>query len=209
MEPHAFAYLEDIIIVTETFEEHLSWLMKLLNRIKSAGLEINPEKCDFCCPEVHYLGYLVNENDLQIDPDKVAPVLEYPPPRGVKELRGFLGMSSWYRKFIPNYATLTSPLTKLLRKKQRWVWSEDQQHAFEEVRACLADAPVLSSPDFDVLFELQTDASNTGTGAVLTQTLEGVEYVVSYANRSLSVVLCIRFRTPYRDFTKPLWRPSI
>ena len=121
MEPHAFAYLDDIIIVTETFEEHLSWLKKVLDRIKSAGLEINPEKCEFCCPEVHYLSYLVNENGLQIDPDKVAPVLEFPPPRGVKELRRFLCMSSWYRRFIPNYATLASQLTKLLRKKQRSV----------------------------------------------------------------------------------------
>ena len=186
MEPHAFAYLDDIIIVTETFEEHLYWLSKVIGRIRDANLKINAGKCEFCCSQVRYLGFLVNESGLQVDPEKTAPILEYPTPRSVKELRRFLGMASWYRKFIPNYATLSSPLTLLLKKKERWRWTGDQFLAFEQIRACLTSAPVLSCPNFDIPFELQTDASNTGLGAVLCQTVDGVEHVVSYASRTLS-----------------------
>ena len=115
MEPHAFAYLDDIIIVTETFDEHLEWLSKVLTKIKIAGLEINRKKCEFCCSQVHCLGFLVNENGLQTDPDKIDPILKYPVPRNIKDLRRFLGLASWYRRFIPNYATLASPLTMLLK----------------------------------------------------------------------------------------------
>lgn len=111
MEPNVFAYLDDIIIVTKTFEEHLYWLRKVLTEIRDAKLKLNLGKCEFCCQEVKYLGYLVNENGLQIDPDKVAPVLNYPAPCNVKQLRRFLGMLSWYRRFIPNYATIAASLT--------------------------------------------------------------------------------------------------
>lgn len=186
MDPYCFAYLDDIIIVTETFEEHLKWLAVVLGRLKNAGLKINPNKCEFVVPQVRYLGFMVNEKGLLVDPDKVAPIQNYPPPSSVKELRRFLGMASWYRRFIPHYATISSPLNKLLCKKQRWYWTEPQQLAFEEIRKTLADAPVLSRPDFDHPFELQTDASDVGLGAVLSQRINGVEYVICYASRSLS-----------------------
>ena len=186
MEPHTFAYLDDIIIVTKSFEEHLEWLARVLGKIKDRGLEINPDKCEFCCQQVHYLGFLVNEEGLQSDPDKIEPVLSYPVPRNVRELRRFFGMASWYRRFIPNFASLASPLTTLLKKKQAWSWREEQVQAFERIKRLLVQAPVLSCPDYKIPFCLHTDASSTGLGAVLTQTVEGVEYVLSYASRSLS-----------------------
>ena len=95
-------------------------------------------------------------------------------------------MSSWDRKFIPNYATITAPLNLLLKETQRWIWTIHQDNVFKQIRTCLAKAPVLSCPDFNIAFELQTDASNTGLGAVLSQTVDGVEQVVSFASRSLS-----------------------
>ncbi|XP_039310315.1 uncharacterized protein K02A2.6-like [Solenopsis invicta] len=104
MEPHAFAYLDDIVVVTSTFEEHLEWLQRVLDKIAAAGLTINPGKF---------------REGLTIDPDKVQPILEYPAPRNLKQLRRFLGMSSWYHRFIPQFATLSEPLTRLLRKNQR------------------------------------------------------------------------------------------
>ena len=113
IEPYAFAYLNDIIIVTKTFDEHLEWLSKVLQKIKAAGLEINRDKCEFCCPQVHYLGFLVNENCLQTDPDKIDPIIKYPVPSNVKDIRRFLGLASWYRRFLPSYATLASPLKQL------------------------------------------------------------------------------------------------
>ena len=99
-------------------------LSRVLGKIRGAGLEINLDKCEFCCPQDHYLGLLVNENGLQTDPDKIDPVLKYPIPHNVKDLRRFLGLSSWYRRFIPNYATLASPLTMLRKKKQQWIWED-------------------------------------------------------------------------------------
>ena len=185
MEPHAFAYLDDII-VTETFGEHLKWLSKVLQKIKAAGLEINRDKCEFCCPQVHYLGFLVNENGLQTDPDKIDPIIKYPVPSNVKDLRRCLGLASWYRQFLPNYATLASPLTVLLKKKQHWIWEEEQQFAFQEIKRCLSETPVLACPNFEIPFVLQTDASNTGLDAVLTQNVDGKGYVISYASRTLS-----------------------
>ena len=133
----------------------------------------------------NYLGFLVNASGLQVDPEKVAPILSYPVPRNIKELRRFVGISSWYRRFIPDYATLSALLTLLLRKRERWRWTGDQFLAFEQIRACLSKASILSCPDFNTPFELQTDASSTGLGAVLSQTVDVVERVVSYASRTL------------------------
>ena len=204
MEPHAFAYLDDIIIVTKTFGEHLKWLAKVLIRIKEAGLEINPDKSKFCCSEVQYLGFVVNESGLQTDPGKVEPILNYPRPRNVKDMRKFLGLTSWYRRFIPDYATIVSPLSQLLKKKQRWVWSCEQQEAFDKVRRCLVEAPILACPDFEVPFMLQTDASNTGLGAVLTQSKDGAERVISYASRTLNDAER-RYSTTEKECLAILW----
>ena len=204
MEPHAFAYLDDIIIVTKTFDEHLQWLSKVLNKIKVAGLEINRRKCEFCCSQVHYLGFLVNENGLQTDPDKIDPILKYPVPRNIKDLRRFLGFASWYRRFIPNYATLATPLTKLLKKTQSWIWHTEQQSAYEEIKLCLSNAPVLACPDFEIPFVLQTDASNTGLGAVLTQTVRDEEHVISYASRTLSEAK-IKYSTTEKECLAIVW----
>ena len=117
MEPRVFVYMDDIIIVTESFEEHLKWLSKVVKKIKDTNLNLNLKKCEFCCSQVKYLGYLVNENGLLVDPDKVSLILEYPTPRNVKELRRFLGMASWYRRFIPNFSSVVAPLNLLLRKE--------------------------------------------------------------------------------------------
>ncbi|XP_048511938.1 uncharacterized protein LOC125501083 [Athalia rosae] len=118
MEPYAFAYLDDIIITTTTFEKHLEWLRHVLRAIDRAGLTINRDKCEFCCSRVKYLGFIVTGHGLQVDPDKVPPVVEYPVPCNVKQIRRFLGMASWYRRFIPDFATITEPLTRLLKETQ-------------------------------------------------------------------------------------------
>lgn len=94
MELYVFVYLDDVIIVTETFVEHLEWLKKVFDGIKNANIKLSPEKCEFCCTQVRYLGYLVNEDGLQPDPKKIEPVVNYPVPRTVKQLRRFLGMAS-------------------------------------------------------------------------------------------------------------------
>lgn len=95
MESHAFAYLDDIVVVTRTFEEHLSWLKRALDRIKEAGLTINQKKSKFCRSQIKYLGFLIQQEGCKVDPDKTAPIVEYLPPKNIKQLRRFVGMASW------------------------------------------------------------------------------------------------------------------
>ena len=186
LEPNVFSYLDDIIIVTDTFPEHLEWIRKVLKRVKEAGLTINRDKSVFGHTEVRYLGVLVNREGFRPDPEKIEPVMRYPEPRNLKQLRRFLGMASWYRKFLRNYATIAEPLTSLTRKDRKYEWQEKQQEAFDQIKSMIATAPVLHRPVFDVQFIVQTDASDTGIGAVLLQEIDGQEGVLEFASRALS-----------------------
>ncbi|CAB0031260.1 unnamed protein product [Trichogramma brassicae] len=186
MEPVAFAYIDDIIIATATYAEHLKWLEHVLKRINQAGLTINRDKSFFCRSEVKYLGVIVDKNGFRPDPDKIAPVTEMTAPKTLKQLRRFLGMASWYRKFLENFATIADPLNKLLKKNTKYIWGEEQQAAFERIKALIASAPMLSRPSFEHEFVVQTDASDSGLGAVLTQTIDGEEKVLCFASRTLN-----------------------
>ena len=122
LEPRVFGYLDDIIVATETFEEHLKWVEIVLNKLVDARLKVNREKCEFCCSSVTYLGFLLDQDGLRPDPDRVTALLNYPTPTNLRQLRGFLGIVNWYERFIKHYADLKVPLLKLLRKKQRCLW---------------------------------------------------------------------------------------
>ena len=152
LEPYAFSYLDDIIIVTESYEEHLKWLEHVLQRIKEAGLTINREKSVFGKIEVKYLGVLVNRDGFRPDPDKIDPVINFPVPQNLKQLRRFMGMASWYRKFLKDFATIAEPLTVLTKKDRRYEWGDAQQEAFEKIKALIASAPMLARPAFDAQF---------------------------------------------------------
>ncbi|XP_036347166.1 uncharacterized protein LOC118756514 [Rhagoletis pomonella] len=148
MEPHAFAYLDDIIVIGSTFEEHVQNLREVLSRLQRANLRINPEKCDFFKKELRYLGHVVSEKGIHTDPEKVAAIRELKPPSNVKEVRQYLGIASWYRRFVPDFATLSQPLTALLKKGKHWKWGVEQQEAFDTLKRKLTEAPVLACPDF-------------------------------------------------------------
>lgn len=186
MEPHAFAYLDDIIVIGRSLEEHLSNLREVFRRLREARLRINPDKCEFFKKETKYLGHVVSGNGIHTDPDKVAAIQEMAAPKTLKELRRFLGVVSWYRRFVPEFATLAQPLTSLLKKGKHWKWTEDQQTVFEVLKARLTQAPILACPDFTRQFILQTDASDYGLGAVLTQLFDDGERVIAYASRTLN-----------------------
>lgn len=193
LEPQAFAYLDDLVLVTKTFEEHLELLRTVFKRLRDAGLKLNPDKCHFCKSELKYLGHMVNQNGIATDPEKVKAIESFPTPHNVKSLRSFLGLASWYRRFVTGFATVTRPLTKLLKKDIKWSWDSEQQLAFDELKRLLCTTPILSCPDFSVPFVLQVDASNEGLGASLTQIQNGHEVVIAYASRLLS--------EPERNFT--------
>uniref|UniRef100_A0ABD2WYB9 RNA-directed DNA polymerase n=1 Tax=Trichogramma kaykai TaxID=54128 RepID=A0ABD2WYB9_9HYME len=187
LEPHAFAYLDDIIIATETFEQHKEVLKEVLSRLTQAGLTINKEKSHFCCREVRYLGVLVDRDGYRPDPTKIEPIVSFPTPRTLKQLRSFLGAASWYRKFIEKFATIAEPLVKLTRKNIKFTWTEEQEKAFSRMKAMIASVPMLARPiSGNDVFVVQTDASSTGLGAVLTQRINNEEKVLEFASRTMS-----------------------
>lgn len=185
MEPNVFAYLDDIVVVSRTIEDHKRHLANVFNRLRQANLRINQDKCQFFKRELRYLGHLITPAGIRTDPDKVAAIKELKAPTNVKELRRCLGTASWYRRFVPEFSRIAFPLTSMLKKGKRWQWGPEQQQSFEELKEKLTEAPVLACPDFTRQFILQTDASDIGLGAVLTQEQEGGERVISYASRHL------------------------
>jgi transposase InsO family protein len=186
LEPYVFAYLDDIICVTPTFEKHIEVLTKIFERLKNANLTLSRDKCHFCKPELRYLGYLVSAQGLSVDPDKVAAVTRIPPPTNAKEVRRFLGMCSWYRRFVPDFSTKIAPLTELLQKNRPYLWTRKCHHAFNELKESLISSPVLACPDWSLPFVVQTDASEYGLGAVLTQQFPEGERAICFLSRSLS-----------------------
>jgi hypothetical protein len=186
LEPYVFVYLDDVIICTDTYEQHMEVLKEVLKRLKESGLTLGKDKCNFCKPEMRYLGYVINSSGLLVDPEKVNAILRIPPPKSVGEVRRIIGMASWYRRFIPNFSTLIGPLTSLLKKNKKFVWDEFCDVAFSSIKDHLVSAPVLSCPDFNLPFTVQTDASGFGIGAVLSQTIDGEEHVICYISRSLA-----------------------
>ncbi|XP_068158177.1 uncharacterized protein [Drosophila tropicalis] len=185
MEPHAFAYLDDIIVIGKTLEEHLSHLLEVFRRLREANLRINRDKCRFFKKRIQFLGHVVSEDGIHTDPEKVAAIRNLQPPTNVKELRRCLCIASWYRRFVPNFSDTVQPLTSLLKKGLSWFWNVEQQQAFDALKTRLTTAPVLACPDFAVKFCLQTDASDVGLGAMLTQSIDGTERVIAYASRRL------------------------
>ena len=186
MEPYVFAYLDDIIIVTESFEDHLKWLENVLQKIHGAGLKVNREKSFFCRQSVRYLGYVVDAEGLRADTSKIEPILNYPAPKNVKELRRFLGMVGWYARFIDHLAELKLPLVQLLRKDIKFEWGHEQENAFNALKTALTEAPVLARPDFTLPFVIQCDASDYAIGAVLVQKHADGEHPICYISKVLT-----------------------
>jgi len=189
-----FVYLDDLLIITETFDEHIQVLQEIAMRFREAGLTINVEKSKFLRNEVTYLGHVIGNGHIKTDPDKVQAVQDFPQPRSVKQLRMILGMCGYYQRFVKNYASITAPLTDML-KKNNFVWTDERLLAFENLKASLCSAPVLHSPDFSRPFSVQCDASKHGIGAVLVQRYGEEEVPVAFmskkynqAQRNYSVV---------------------
>ena len=177
-------YLDDTNIFSSTFEEHLQHLRKVLNEIGKSGLKLQPDKCHFEKTTLSFLGYIISKNGIQPDPAKVSAVEHFPIPTNLTILRGFLGLASYYRRFIKDFAKIATPLHQLMRKDQSFTWTTEHQEAFEELKSRLTSAPILIYPDFEKPFVLYTDASSFGLGAVLSQkTNDGKEHVVAYASK--------------------------
>lgn len=186
LEPHVLVYLDDIIVISKTFDEHLQILREVFQRLRMAHLRPNQEKCRFCVPRLKYLGHVIDHDGIRTDPEKVNATTQWPVPTTVRKIRQFLGLASWYRRFIANFSKIAAPLTRLTRKNQRWQWGDKEEEAFRHLKQRLSLTPVLACPNFNKPFCLQTDASMDSLGAVLTQTHNNVERVIAYASRTLN-----------------------
>ncbi len=191
LRPHqqyAAAYLDDVVIHSERWEDHLDRLRRVLMDLRRAGLTANPRKCHLALFEAKYLGFQVGRGLIKPQQKKVEAVHAAPRPTTKTQVRAFLGLAGYYRCFIPNFSSLAAPLTDLTRKGQpeRVVWNPDAEEAFRRVKHALTEEPVLRAPDFGCPFLLQTDASETGLGAVLSQVQDGEEHPVLYISRKLT-----------------------
>lgn len=191
-------YLDDILVYGRSFKEHLEHLDKVFTRLREAGLKLQPSKCKFLKKEVIYLGHQVSADGVATDPEKVRAVESWPIPTNVRQLRSFLGFSSYYRRFVPSYSQIAGPLHNLvnecngqLKKSKKLdppfevLWQAEHAKAFNVLKAKLTTAPVLGYANYSLPFIVETDASHDGLGAVLSQIQEGKPRVISYASRRL------------------------
>ena len=153
-------------VIGSTFEEHLENLNKVFERLQEAGLHLKPKKCHLIQPAVEYLGYVVSAEGISADPKKVVSILEFPVPTNVKS---FLGLTSYYRRFVQDFSRIAQPLHALTRKDVPFIWDVKCQEAFDSLKTLLTDSTVLAFPDFQLDFILETDASKLRLGAILSQ----------------------------------------
>ena len=180
-------YIDDVLVFSRMLEEHLEHIRSVITRLQEVGLKLKPAKCHFAREELEYLGHLITPNGLRPNPKLVVAVREFTTPHNLKTVRQFLGLSSYYRRFIRGYATIARPLHQLTHKGTEFIWNVACQEAVEELKRKLTSAPVLSYPALDKDLVLETDANIQGLGAVLSQKqIDGLLHPVAYASRSLS-----------------------
>ncbi len=180
-------YLDDIISFGKDFDQELERLIRILERLRKADLKLNANKCHLFQESVEFLGHTVSRDGVHASDDKVKTVREWPVPRNVREVRSFLGLCSYYRKFVKDFALVARPINALVKKYVTFLWTEECQTAFESLKDALTTAPVLAYPDVDKMFILATDASKESVGAVLSQMHDGVEKPVAYYSKTLNL----------------------
>ena len=176
------SYIDNVLIHSSSMELHQSHLRQVFNRLAKAGLTLRGTKCKLGLDKVQYLGHVFSKDGMTPDTEKIAMVQKWPTPTNATEVRQFLGLASYYRRYVKNFADVAAPLHYLTQKAVEFNWKENCQHSFQVLKDALTQAPVLCYPSFKKGFTLQTDASAVGIGAVLEQ--EG--HVVAYASCSLT-----------------------
>ena len=190
-------YLDDIVVFSSTYEEHLERLQAVFARLQDSGLKLKPEKCQLFQRQIKYLGHLVSSDGVATDPDKLSCVRDWPVPKSIKEVQSFLGFAGYFRRFIKNFSRIARPLHECTggqtkkkispQRKPKFQWTPEQEEAFNKLKECLTSTPVLAFADFKKPFILHTDASLDGLGAVLYQKQDdGSERVIAYASKGLS-----------------------
>ena len=180
-------YIDDILAVGENESQHDERLMAVLQKLDKAGLKLKREKCEFSKSQVEYLGHVISSRGIQLSESKVAAIRDAPPPTSVTELKAFLGLLSYYRKFLPNLSSVLEPLYELLQKQRQWSWGTGQMKAFLEAKQKLLQSDFLVHYDLKKPVILCCDASPAGVGACLSHVIaDGTERPIAFASRTLS-----------------------
>lgn len=181
----AIVYLDDILIFSKSEEEHAEHLRIVLDLLKKHGLLLQPTKCQFLKTSVEYLGHRVRAGGIQPSPAKIAALKQWPIPKGVDDIRKFLGLTGFYRRFVNEYASIARPLTDLLCDNTPFVWSNECETAFVTLRDKLCTEPILRLPDFSLPFVLTTDASDMAVGGVLSQKFPDGEFPIAFESKRM------------------------
>lgn len=181
LDDFVLVFFDDILVYSKSEEEHHEHVRKVLEVLRQHKLYAKRSKCTFFTPQIEYLGFVVTQDGITVDPAKVKDILEWPVPVSVKEIRGFLGITGWYRVFIRDYSLIAAPLTNLLKKECKIIWLPEHQESFEKLKAIISFEPVLKLPDFSQPFEVVTDASKLALGGVLNRE----ERPVAFTSRKL------------------------
>ena len=179
-------YIDDVVIYSATFEDHLKHLEDVLGRIRQAGLKLKRSKCEFIVHRLNFLGHVVTTEGITPQQEKTKVIDNLEPPKTVKGVREFLGMASFYRRFVKDFSRVAKPLTNLTRKDVVFTWTPNCQEAFQALKAALVSPPILAYPDMTKSFRLFTDASATAVGALLTQEQNGEERAIQYLSHQLN-----------------------
>lgn len=228
-----FVYLDDIVLYASSLREHKIKFDRLTERLRAANLKLQPDKCEFLRKEVGYLGHIIGRDGVKPDPSKIRAVKEFPRPHNAKNIKQFLGLAGYYRRFILNFSKVARSLTDLLKKDEEFNWKEEQEQAFTQLRNALCTEPVLQYPDFTKPFIVTTDASGYAIGGILSQGPIGKDAPIAYTScllndaeknystiekELLAIVYCVNHFRPYlygRKFSlvtdhKPLvWLHSV
>lgn len=179
-------YLDDILVFGRDFKEHLKRLEMVFVTLRKANLKLKPGKCNLLQKSVKFLGHLVSSEGISPLQEKISVVQSWPPPSSKEEVQSFLGLASYYRRFVMNFSQIAEPLNRLTRKGVTFKWDAECEESFLKLRKALINHPILAYPDYTQQFILTTDASNSGIGAILSQGLKSQERVVAYASRALT-----------------------
>uniref|UniRef100_A0A0G4HRC9 Reverse transcriptase domain-containing protein n=1 Tax=Chromera velia CCMP2878 TaxID=1169474 RepID=A0A0G4HRC9_9ALVE len=180
-------YLDDVLVASVNWPEHMQHLRATLNRFRNSGARLSFVKCSWASESLLYLGHIIDTNGLHPNPAKIETILSAPDPKSKKDVKRLIGLASFYHRFIPSFSQVTYPISSLLRKNTPFVWEEPQKQAFAKLKEALTSEPVLHHPDFDRDFLLKPDTSSDTIGAVLTQKdEEGHEHPIAFASRIMT-----------------------
>ncbi|MCP3663901.1 MAG: hypothetical protein GY696_15645, partial [Gammaproteobacteria bacterium] len=183
----AMGFIDDFIIFSKTFDDHLDDIKTVFERFKAAGLKFKLKKCNFACKRVEFLGHVITPEGLLVNEAKIENVRDRNAPTTVTEIQSFLGLTGYYRNFVQNYSRIARPMVDLTEKGMPFLWGDYQQKAFETLKQKLIEAPILAYPRMDLPFKLYTDSSRQGHGGVLAQDQDGKERVIAYFSKTLDV----------------------